>query len=391
MPVRRRDDRLAAAEGVGQRARGDLRRVQVGGDVDVGRPDELGQLVQLDEPVVEDDVPLDAELAGQALEAQPIALALLADQLRMGRAEDDVDEVRDLREDLGDGPEHVLDALVGREQAEGQGDRPPLDAELLLVGVRVDEGRVGDAVGDEVDLGLGHAVDLAEEHARPFGHDDDPRRQLRELDQDPTLVGVRLAQDRVEGRDDRHPEVAHQAEDVAARRAAVDAVLVLERDDVGVREVQEVGRPEVAVQILLGDLEPDLRRVVVSFGAIVDRHDGALGLREPAGHRGVHVVGEGGDPALAREIVADEGDLVGVGIWHDQGLHRGSSGGRARGAATLQPVAGSAAARARSASSRPSRFRSIVAAIRSSGRWLRFLVEKGFSSSIPVWSRERIG
>ena len=243
----------------------------------------------------------------------------------MGRAEDDVDEIRDSREDLGDGPEHVLDALVGREQPEGQGHRPTLDAELFLVGAGRDVGRVGDAVGDEVDLGLGHAVDLAEERPRPVGHDDDPRRQLRELDEDPTLLGVRLAQDRVESRDDRHPEVTHQAEHVAAGRAAVDAVLVLEGDDVGVREVQEVGRPEVAVQVRFGDLEPDLRRVVVPFEAIVDRHDGALGLRKPSGYRGEHVVGEGGDPALARKIVADEGDLAGLGILHDQGLHCGLS------------------------------------------------------------------
>ena len=82
----------------------------------------------------------------------------------------------------------------------------------------------------------------------------------------PPLVGVGLAQDGVQGRDDRHPQVPQQAEDVAAGRAAVDPVLVLEADDVGVGEVQEVGRPEVAVEVLLVDLEPDLRRVVVPLG-----------------------------------------------------------------------------------------------------------------------------
>ena len=61
VPVGRRDDRLAAAERVGQRAGGDLRRFKVRRDVDVGRADELDQLVQLDEPVVEDDVLADAQ------------------------------------------------------------------------------------------------------------------------------------------------------------------------------------------------------------------------------------------------------------------------------------------------------------------------------------------
>ena len=280
MPVRRRDDRLAAAERVGQRARGDLRRVQVRRHVDVRRPDELGQLVQLDEPVVEDHVLLDPQVPGQPLQAQPVALALLADQVRVGRPQDDVDEVGELLEDLRHGPEHVLDALVGREQPERQRHQPALDAELVLVEVRVDERRVGDAVRDQVDLGLGDAVDLPQERPGPLGHDDDAGGQVGQLRQDPPLVGVRLAQDGVQGRDDRHPQVAQQAEDVAAGRAAVDAVLVLEADDVGVGEVQEVGRPEVAVQVLLVDLEPDLRRVVVPLGAVVDRHDEALGVRE---------------------------------------------------------------------------------------------------------------
>ena len=138
--------------------------------------------------------------------------------------------------------------------------------------------------------------------------------------QDPPLIDVRLAQDGVEGRDDWHPQVAQQAEDVAAGYPAVDPVLVLEADDVGVREVQEVGRPEVAVQVLLVDLEPDLRRIVVPLGAIVDRHDEALGLREPAGHRGAHVEGERGDPALAGQVVTDEGDLADFGRLHGGGF-----------------------------------------------------------------------
>ena len=159
-----------------------------------------------------------------------------------------------------------------------------------------------------------------EERPGPLGHHDDAGGQGRQFRQHPPLVVVRLAEDGVEGRDDRHPQVAQQAEDVAAGRPAVDAVLVLEADDVGVGEVQEVGRPAVALQVLLVDLEPDLRRVVVPLGAVVDRDDEALGVREPAGHRGVHVVGEGGDPALPGQVVADEGDLADLGRAHDGGL-----------------------------------------------------------------------
>ena len=81
VPVGRRDDGLAATERVGQRARGDLRGVQVGRDVDVGHADEFEQLVDLDEPVVEAHVLLDAQALGQPLQADPVPFPLLADRL----------------------------------------------------------------------------------------------------------------------------------------------------------------------------------------------------------------------------------------------------------------------------------------------------------------------
>jgi hypothetical protein len=46
----------------------------------------------------------------------------------------------------------------------------------------------------------------------------------------------------VQRRDDRHPEVPQQIEDMAAGCTAIDPVLVLEANDIGVGEVQEVGR-----------------------------------------------------------------------------------------------------------------------------------------------------
>ena len=163
VPVRRRDHRLAAAKRVRQRPRGDLRRVQIGRDVDVGHPDELDQLVDLHEPVVEAHVRLDAQVLGQPLQADPIPLPLLADQIRVRRPQDDVDEVGKLPEDRRHRPEHLLDPLVRRQQPEGQRDELALDPELVLVEVGVDERHVGDAVGDQVDLGLRYAVNVAEE------------------------------------------------------------------------------------------------------------------------------------------------------------------------------------------------------------------------------------
>src|SRR5260221_690543 len=69
-------------------------------------------------------------------------------------------------------------------------------------------------------------------------------------------------------------------------------------------------------QVLLVNLEPDFRGVVVSCGAVVDRHHEALGLRETAGQRRDHVVRKRGDLALAGKVVTDEGNLADFGILH---------------------------------------------------------------------------
>ncbi len=167
MPVGGGDDRLAAAEGVGERARGRLGGVKIGGDIDVADAEEDLQLLLVDEAVVEADVPPDAEILRQPLEAEPVGLAVFPHQVRVGRAEDDVDQVGKFFDDGRDGAQHRLDPLVGREEPEGEEHVLALDAELVLIKTRIDEGDVGDAVGDEVDLLVGHAVDFPQHPAPP--------------------------------------------------------------------------------------------------------------------------------------------------------------------------------------------------------------------------------
>ena len=112
VPVRRRDHRLARAERIRQRAGGNLRFVQIGSEVQVGHANELLQLVQLDETIVEDDVLLDFVFLGQPFEAQPVGFPLFAQQVGMGGAQHDIDDIRELRENLRQRIEHVLDPLV---------------------------------------------------------------------------------------------------------------------------------------------------------------------------------------------------------------------------------------------------------------------------------------
>ena len=192
VPIRRRDHRFAAAERIGQRAGGDLCLVQIRRDVQVGRADELRQLAQLDEAVVEDDMLRDAQIAGQSLQAQPIGFALGSHEIRVRCPQHHVDEIGKLLEHGRHRPQCVLDSLVRREQAKRQRDLLPFDAKLAFEGLGIDERHVGNAVGDQRNLAFRNAVDRLQQRAAPFGHHDQPGRHLRELFDDPPLLGIGL-------------------------------------------------------------------------------------------------------------------------------------------------------------------------------------------------------
>src|SRR5438477_6390912 len=101
---------------------------------------------------MKDHVSVDAEPQRAILEHQAIGLALTFDDVRVRRAEDDVYRVGIVREDRRQSLDDVFDALVGREQAERQNQRPSLDAEAILA---PGERYVWDSVRDDVDLLLG--------------------------------------------------------------------------------------------------------------------------------------------------------------------------------------------------------------------------------------------
>ena len=56
--------------------------------------------------------------------------------------------------------------LFGDSSPKVERDELALDPELILVKVGIDERHVGDAVGDQVDLGVGNVVDVPEKRAR---------------------------------------------------------------------------------------------------------------------------------------------------------------------------------------------------------------------------------
>ncbi len=97
MPVGRRHHGIAGAEGIGQRARRDLRLRKIGREVNVRRADKPHQFVQLDEAVEEHNMLLHAEVLGHPLKAQAVQLALIAQQIGVRLAHDDENRSWEIR------------------------------------------------------------------------------------------------------------------------------------------------------------------------------------------------------------------------------------------------------------------------------------------------------
>ena len=319
VPVRRGHHGFAAAVGVGQRAGGDLRLVEVRRDVDVAGGDELGELVELDEAVEEADVVVDAELGHTLLELEAVGVAVAAQQARVRGAEDDVDRVGVPLDDLRHGLDGVLKPLAGRQQPEGEQDLAPLDAVLVLVERGIDEGDVRDAVGDDADLLVGDVVDLAEHAVPAAGHGDQRLGELDQLIEDGALVVVGLGEDGVQRRDHRQADLAEEGQQVRSGAAAEDAELVLDRDGLDVLEAQEFGGLPVVGEVRLAELKGDVIRIGVAAGPVGDSDGVAVDLGERVGDGAAEVVGEGGDAALARRVGAEEGEAVQADVLADGG------------------------------------------------------------------------
>ena len=85
------------------------------------------------------------------------------------------------------------------------------------------------------------------------------------------LEFVRLGEHGVQGRDDRHAQPAQGRQQVAAGGTAVDAVLVLEADEVHLAHVEELGQLPVLVLVVLSDFEAHPIRIGMALGRVVHR------------------------------------------------------------------------------------------------------------------------
>ena len=126
---------------------------------------------------------------------------------------------------------------------------------------------------------------------------------------------------------DRHSQAADEREHMLPGRATEDAVLVLQRYDVDVADVEILRRPPVGRQAVVAKGEANFGGVLAGRIRFHHRHDQTLGTGEFRGNGVSQVAGVGGDPAAAGRIGADEGDPVeghGRTCWRDRhGRHHG--------------------------------------------------------------------
>ena len=176
-------------------------------------------------------------LLGEPFEAQTVGFPLFAQQVGMRRAQHHIDDIGKFRQNLRQRVEHLLDALVRREQSEGEQHEPSFHAELVLVKIRIDERNIGNAVRDEIDFGRRRLINLPQHPLPVLRHRDEPGRARDQFLHDAPLFGGRVVQDGVERGHNRHPQFAQQHQHVAAGRSAENAELVLHANDIDIADV----------------------------------------------------------------------------------------------------------------------------------------------------------
>ena len=307
VPVGRREHGRAGAHRVRERPAGHLRLVEIGAHEDVGRLQIAAKLRIGDVLVPKHDVLAHAQLLGLALERRPVGLAVLAGDRRVGRADDEVDQVGTGGDRGRKSADHRLDALVRAEQTECQQHALTGDAEPGLERLLIARGHVGDAVRDDVDIRASHVVPARQEILGDRAHHDDDGRPGHALHDD--SLRVRGSVEHGVQRDHRgHAQRAEKIQDVSAVVAAEDAVFVLERHPPHVLVVDQLCGARVVGLRSLPNLVLDLLRVLVGTRLIVDGDDQGLDTLIGSGHSGCQVARERRDAAATGWIGADKGD-----------------------------------------------------------------------------------
>ena len=182
----------------------------------------------------------------------------------MGHAGDDIHHVRMLRQNRRQCPNHVLNSLVGRQQAEGEQNRLAFRAKLVFEIVGVHERQIRHAVRNHIDLSRRNRIHFAQQSGPPTRSsppaDRKAARSLRArcADSGPDRAAPCAAwSPAASSSGAARPECAPGA-------AAVDAVLMLQTHQIVAVEVEKIRGPLVGCNVFLGQLQAHLFRIFVA-------------------------------------------------------------------------------------------------------------------------------
>ena len=151
-----------------------------------------------------------------------------------------------------------------------------LNPSLAFAVVRRDKRKVGDAVGDDLDLVVRHAIDIAQQFTALAGHHDDLRGHLDDALHHRALRRRRRGQHRMQRRDDRHGQARQQLQDMGPGVAAENSEFVLQTDDVEPAGVEKRGGADILLDAAILDLQRDRSRIVIGLIVVGHRHDAGL-------------------------------------------------------------------------------------------------------------------
>ncbi|GAC1595146.1 MAG: hypothetical protein NVS3B28_26300 [Candidatus Velthaea sp.] len=298
--IRRGHDRFAQTDRIRQRAADDLHRVEIGREIDVGRPEVCQQLVEIEIFVDQLDV-VGKTIRGDArLELATVRFAFVAADDRMRLAEDEIQRLGVRCHDGLHRLDCVLEPFAAADEPERRDRHPPREAQLRLALGALAERHVRDAVMDHADLAGIDTIALDEDIAAGFGEDDDHRGRCADHPGHAQMLGRRVGQHGVQRRHHRLADGLDEVDDPLAVLAPEEAVLMLDVQHVAGVGVHEVGGSAVRLTVVLGQPSDDLVGVDAVFTArFIDRDHGTA----RAERRIVavdHILQEGRDSALPR-------------------------------------------------------------------------------------------
>ena len=133
MPIRSAHDGFACSKCISQRARGDLRRVQIRSEVNICRTNKLLQLFIINKMIVENNLLLHAQFAGKLLQLIAVLLTMRCHQIRMRRTQDDVHHLRMLSQDCGHRADYMFQTFIWRQKAESEQHRLAFNTKFIFV------------------------------------------------------------------------------------------------------------------------------------------------------------------------------------------------------------------------------------------------------------------